>query len=69
MTFAITDEKFCEDYFSKMLTKDIWRLFNKGYHNFDTEDEFNRVWKILQSHLENFTLPKPIEISVRIKAV
>ena len=70
MTFAVPerDKKFCDEYFTAMLPKDIWQLLQCGYHNVDTDDEFDRIWELLQNQLSGFVLPKPTEISVRVKS-
>ena len=69
MTFAVPqrETKILDEYFAAMLPKDIYSLFNYGYHHIDTEDEFNRVYGFLQKQLTDFVFPKPTEISVRLK--
>ena len=67
--FLEREKEFCPEFFKTLSPEDIWPLLFSDCMRLSNDHEtFGRVWAFLNScKLKDFTLPKPDEITIKIK--
>ena len=69
--FLEREKEFCTEFFRTLLPEDIWPLLFSDCMRLSNDHEaFERVWTFLKlSKLKDFSLPKPDEITIKIKCM